>query len=110
MNATPDYLDLRNACSFLLLFTPEELNIIATILSIIIAKPLTIEEQVVVGSFLTALADNILLIAAQLDLLQSAIDEQKELENKTKDKQELDDIKKELKELKDLINKSLIKE
>ena len=96
--------DFRNLYSTLLIFSKEELVVIATILGIIIANQLTVEEQAVMGSFFTLLADTILLMASQQALIQAAIDEQKNFINKKEEdkekelaKKEIDSIKQQLK-------------
>ncbi|QVK18803.1 hypothetical protein KHQ81_03570 [Mycoplasmatota bacterium] len=114
-------LDLRNICSFLLIFTPEELTIIATILAIIISNCFTYEEKDVIGSFLSTLASNIFLLDSQKFLIETAQEEQKLIEEqckealireqiknqKEKEKKEIEDIKNQLKRIEDLLNKQL---
>jgi hypothetical protein len=102
--------DFRNLYSTLLIFSKEELVVIATILGIIIANQLTVEEQAVMGSFFTLLADTILLMASQQALIQAAIDEQKNFINKKEEdkekelaKKEIDSIKQQLKKLEEKI-------
>lgn len=98
--------DIKNLCSFLLIFSPEELVVFSSILGIIIASQLTIEEQNVLGAFLTSLADNIFLISAQLSLINSAIDEQKaynDFLNKKENNDEIENIKNQIAEIKKLI-------
>ncbi len=121
-------IDTSNLCSWLLIFTPEELSILACILAILVSVYLTIEEKAVVGSFLTAFSDNLFLIAAQQSLIDSALNKQKEIDDLKKEiinkkhekeqkkidqkeklatQQELETIKEQLKRIEILLNKQL---
>lgn len=114
-------LYLRNICSFLLNFTPEELHVIACILAIIISNCFTYEEKDVIGSFLSALAGNIFLLDSQKILIEEAKEEKEAIERqkkeaiarqkakiqKAKEKREIEDIKEQLKRIEDILNNQL---
>lgn len=114
-------LELKNICSFLLIFTPEELNVIACILGVIISNAFTYEEKDVIGSFLSTLSSNIFLLDAQKFLIETAREEQKAIEiqckealarekakiQKAREKKEIEDMKEQLNRIEDLLNKQL---
>lgn len=89
----------NNIYSWLLVFNSTELTLLASMLAILIANELTLEEQVVVGSFLTTLADSIFLISAQQSLIKSAQDEQKDYLNKLEEMKQKQEEEKEKKRM-----------
>lgn len=97
-NSENDFVNLKNICSWLLIFSPIELAVISTILAAIVSNNLTIEEQVVLGSFAGAFGSELQLIAAQYDLMESARIELEELKEKDKNQNEIKELKEKLEE------------
>lgn len=104
--------DIRNIGSILLDFSPIELSILSNIIAIIISLELTIEEKVVVSTFLSGISNQIALIAAQEDLIQTIIDIKNDIIKKQQTMNKTDDNIVEIKKLNDKIDQleNLLKE
>ena len=92
-------------------YTPCELATLATAVGVIIAAKLNVNQQNVVGNFLTGLAQSILIIASQTQNLQAQDQNQSgdngnsNLSGSSKDLQkQIDELKKYIKKFEDNMN------
>ncbi|MBZ9687282.1 hypothetical protein G9F72_013190 [Clostridium estertheticum] len=86
-------------------FTPNELATLATIIGIIIASKYNINQQNVIGNFLTGVAQNILIIAAQNQNLQTQEENQCGDNGNSNSNGSNKDLQKQIDELKEHIKK-----
>lgn len=85
-------------------YTPEELATLATILGVLIAKELNINQQSVVGNFWEAVGQTILTIQAQIQNIQSQ-DGNQSVDNGNSNSDGTKDLQKQIDELRDYIKK-----
>ncbi|MBU3092813.1 hypothetical protein K2F40_04585 [Clostridium sp. CM028] len=86
-------------------FTPCQLATLATVIGIIIAGKLNVNQQNVIGNFLTGLAQSILIIAAQSQNLESQDGNQSGDNGNSNSKGDNKDLQKQIDELKENIKK-----
>lgn len=84
-------------------YTPRELATLSTVLGVIISAKLTINGQNVVGNFIEAVGQSILLIAAQSQNLQSQSNNQGGNNGNDNTKGSNNDLQKQIDELKEHI-------
>ncbi|GCD10331.1 hypothetical protein LGL55_12605 [Clostridium tagluense] len=84
-------------------YTPCELATLATVVGILIAEKLNVNQQNVVGNFLVGVAQIILIIAAQAQNLQAQQDDQGGDNGKNDTKGSNKDLQKQIDELKEHI-------
>lgn len=86
-------------------YTPCELATLATAVGVIIAGKLNVNQQNVIGNFLTGLAQSILIIAAQTQSLEAQNQNQCGENGNGNSKGDTKDLQKQIDELKDYIKK-----
>lgn len=86
-------------------YTPSELATLATIVGVIVASKLNVNGQNVVGNFIEAAGQTILLIAAQAQNIQSQQEAQNGDNGSNSSKINNSDLQKQINELKEYIKK-----
>ena len=81
---------------------PTELAILSTVLGILIAEKLDLNQQNITGNFLEALGQTILLINAQIQSLQS---QQQSQSSQSNNDASIKELQKQIDELKEYIKK-----
>lgn len=86
-------------------YTPTELATLATIVGVIVASKLSVNGQNVIGNFIEALGQTILLVAAQTQNIQSQKEAQSGENGSNSSKSDNLDLQKQINELKEHVKK-----